>query len=169
MASRTAARSPSPTGAGGQDDGSYTNSLKLYTPSPPSNMSLVPYPRQMWACTPAQAWAELPSHGVAARSPHGPPPYPRIPPPPKKYGKIWKNIGNIENKRHPTPPIPQDPHPPLYPKIAGITPPPHTPGLGGGGDPGVWGGGEGVDLSLKSLCGIECPTSSSTSKSMDFL
>ena len=29
MASRTAARSPPPTRAGGQDDGSYTNSLKL--------------------------------------------------------------------------------------------------------------------------------------------
>ena len=28
MASRTAARSPPPTRAGGQDDGSYTNSLK---------------------------------------------------------------------------------------------------------------------------------------------
>ena len=28
-ASRTAARSPPPTRAGGQDDGSYTNSLKL--------------------------------------------------------------------------------------------------------------------------------------------
>ena len=32
MASRTAARSPPPTRAGGQDDGSYTNSLKLYLP-----------------------------------------------------------------------------------------------------------------------------------------
>ena len=30
MASRTAARSPPPTRAGGQDDGSYTNSLKLF-------------------------------------------------------------------------------------------------------------------------------------------
>ena len=29
MVSRTAARSPPPTRAGGQDDGSYTNSLKL--------------------------------------------------------------------------------------------------------------------------------------------
>ena len=29
MASRTADRSPPPTRAGGQDDGSYTNSLKL--------------------------------------------------------------------------------------------------------------------------------------------
>ena len=30
VVSRTAARSPPPTRAGGQDDGSYTNSLKLY-------------------------------------------------------------------------------------------------------------------------------------------
>ena len=30
MVSRTAARSPPPTRAGGQDDGSYTNSLQLY-------------------------------------------------------------------------------------------------------------------------------------------
>ena len=29
MVARTAARSPPPTRAGGQDDGSYTNSLKL--------------------------------------------------------------------------------------------------------------------------------------------
>ena len=30
VVSRTAARDPPPTRAGGQDDGSYTNSLKLY-------------------------------------------------------------------------------------------------------------------------------------------
>jgi len=33
MASRTAARSPPPTRAGGQDDGSYTNSLKPIGPT----------------------------------------------------------------------------------------------------------------------------------------
>ena len=35
MASRTAARSPPPTRAGGQDDGSYTNSLKKYVSTAP--------------------------------------------------------------------------------------------------------------------------------------
>ena len=35
VVSRTAARGPPPTRAGGQDDGSYTNSLKLLPPNTP--------------------------------------------------------------------------------------------------------------------------------------
>ena len=36
VVARTAARAPHPTRAGGQDDGSYTNSLKLYLCMPPA-------------------------------------------------------------------------------------------------------------------------------------
>ena len=79
MVSRTAARSPPPTRAGGQDDGSYTNSLKIYNiyilyvkcqsqrvalqflivP-----MSMIRFDLAMWRTNPA-----MPSQGIVDRMP----------------------------------------------------------------------------------------------------